>query len=203
MFLIGITGGIGAGKSVVSRLLRAKGYEVYDCDSRAKELMAQSEVLKGDMVQRWGEDVLLPDGSINRPRLAEIIFSNDSDRDWLNGCVHSLVRRDIVDWLNKGFVYRSARLFFVESAILHTSKLDELCSDIWVVDAPEELRLQRAMSRGGIKKDDLLARNRTQSRELASLPPDRVSVISNAPSDSLIEQVDGLLMKILNLIKSR
>ena len=73
--LIGITGGIGAGKSVVSRMLRLKGYPVYDCDSRAKVLMEESAYILTSLKSRLGEECVLESGELNRAQIAERVFS--------------------------------------------------------------------------------------------------------------------------------
>lgn len=190
--LIGITGGIGAGKSVVSRILRLKGYPVYDTDSRAKQLMDADIELKLAMQQRWGVDVLNPDGGINRPRVAEVIFGSDEERLWLNSQVHALVGADISRWTADGFT-RGLGLMFVESAILATSQLDRVCDEIWVVDAPEAIRVQRALDRGGIPLENILGRIKAQQQELAALPADKVRLIDNGFDSALLPQIDILL----------
>lgn len=186
--LIGITGMIGAGKSVVSRLLRLKGYPVYDCDSRAKELMDADVQLIADMRQRWGDDIQNRDGSLNRSRIAAVIFSDHEQRAWLNSRVHSLVATDLDCWVQK-----QNGLCFVEAAILATSGTADYCSQIWVVDAPRTLRLQRALQRGGINQEDLIRRDESQRQELDALDPLKVRQINNGPDAAILPQVDSLL----------
>ena len=93
--LIGITGGIGCGKSVVSRICRLRGFDVYDCDSEAKMLMDNDPLLKSAIVEILGRDILLSDGSLDRKIMAALIFSDDCKRRKVNTAVHSAVKADI------------------------------------------------------------------------------------------------------------
>ncbi|MDE7116395.1 MAG: dephospho-CoA kinase [Muribaculaceae bacterium] len=187
--LVGITGGIGAGKSVVSRILRLKGYRVYDCDSRAKELMTGSEEIIAALRERFGESCVLADGSLDRKLISSRVFSVEEERIWLNRLVHAAVRKDLDIWRKTG----KDTLCFVESAIIATSGLDRMCDSIWLVESPEKLRIRRALGRGGITEKDLMQRIRTQQSEFDMLPPDKTKRISNSGDSSLIEQIDILL----------
>ncbi len=158
--LVGITGGIGAGKSVVSRILRLKGYQVYDCDSRAKELMSGSEELIAALRERFGESCVLEDGSLDSRLISAKVFSVEEERVWLN---------------------------------IATSGPDRMCGSIWLVESPEQLRIRRALGRGGITEKDLMQRIRAQQSEFGMLPPDKTKRISNSGDSSLIEQIDILL----------
>lgn len=203
--ITGITGGIGAGKSVVSRILRLKGFEVYDCDYHAHRIMETAEEIVLALKERFGEACYIAEGKLDRRFLAERIFSDVEERMWLNSLVHSAVREDIKVWHSKiagrieaGSKERMARTFrtiFVESAILHSSGLDELCNEIWVVDASEEVRMARALKRGGIEKEDLKRRIASQNREIEGMPPERVRLIDNSGKIGLLSQIDNLLYK--------
>ncbi|MDE6409891.1 MAG: dephospho-CoA kinase [Muribaculaceae bacterium] len=187
--LIGLTGGIGAGKSVVARVLRTKGYEVYDCDLQAKALMEGSPELREALIGYFGEGCYGVDNSLNRSYLSQKIFSSHSDRTWLNRIVHKAVKEDLNQWCRE----REGDLKFVESAILHTSGLDSLCSRIWLVTADEEIRFGRAMQRGGIDEENIRARIKAQENEFDSLPQSKVDVIDNSGDASLLQRIDSLL----------
>lgn len=187
--LIGITGGIGAGKSVVSRILRLKGYPVYDCDSRARALMEESEYILNSLCGRFGNECLLEGGSLNRGYIASRVFADEEERLWLNALVHREVHADLKSWLEAA----ESDTCFVESAILVTSHLDAMCDRIWLVDAPEELRLGRGLERGGIERENLMKRMEAQSREFETLPEDKTDVIMNDGIHSLLARIDVLL----------
>lgn len=186
--LIGITGGIGAGKSVVSRMLRLKGYEVYDCDSRARWLMENDPSIFDPLIGRFGSEAMMPEGRLNRQYIASRVFKSEEDRLWLNRLVHEAVKKDLVIWRDG-----HEDVCFVESAIIVSSGLDKICDRIWLVDAPEPMRKQRALCRGGISERDLTLRMKVQSNEFASLPQDRTDIIDNSGNRSLISQIDNLL----------
>jgi len=189
MELIGITGGIGAGKSVVSRILRLKGECVYDCDCRARAIMGNSVEIRKALSLRLGEEAILEDGSLNRPHIARSIFCDSDCRDWLNTMVHSAVREDIINW--QATLWRNR--VFVESAILHTSHLDGMCREIWLVEAPESLRIKRAMSRGGIQEDDLKRRIESQRGEFEALDRRKTVILHNDGEESLLLRIEDLL----------
>lgn len=192
MRLIGITGGIGAGKSVVSRILRLKGYEVYDCDMEARAIMDASEELKEALRERFGTRCVRPDGCIDRKEIAGHVFGNDSHRKWLNSIVHALVRDDLAARIAGS----DSDVFFVESAILHTSHLDEMCDSVWIVDAPEELRLERACRRDGAGRESVLARMKSQRDELANIRCGNVATILNDGRKPLLSQIEELTLSI-------
>lgn len=187
--LIGITGGIGTGKSVVSRILRLKGFPVYDCDSRARMLMEESEEIITSLRCRYGSECILPEGKLNRSLIASKVFATEEERLWLNSLVHAEVRRDLERW--KRSVQEG--ICFVESAIMVSSHLDIMCDEIWLVSAREDLRIERALGRGGISRDNLMLRMESQRFEFDMLPKDKIKRIDNDGSESLLSQITELI----------
>lgn len=185
--IICITGGIGSGKSVVSRILRLKGFKVYDCDSRAKALMA-SPLLKDKLKEILGNGIFRSDGSLDRAAMAAIIFSDDEKRASVNRLVHAEVRADI-----SAEYSLSGSPFFVETAIPATSHLDALCRSIWLVEAPEELRLRRACSRDNACRADIERRIEAQKSEFRELPKEKTAIIANDGSHSILSRIESLL----------
>lgn len=187
--LIGITGGIGTGKSVVSRILRLKSFPVYDCDSRARMLMEDSERILESLRCRYGSECILPDGKLNRTLIASKVFTAEEERLWLNSLVHAEVRKDLEMWANSS----PGGICFVESAIMVSSHLDRMCDEIWLVEAPAELRIERALKRGGISRENLMLRMESQRFEFDMLPEEKVKRISNDGSLSLLSQITELI----------
>lgn len=187
-----ITGGIGAGKSVVSMMLRLKGYAVYDCDSQAKMLMQADDKLKQSLIELIGDDLYDAAGRLQTKLMASRIFNDSQMRQLVNALVHKAVRDDIAD-----FATGCGDVCFVETAIPHTARIDLMCDEIWMVDAPEELRIVRAARRDGATETQILSRIEAQRKEFDSLPSAKCRCISNDGSHSLIEQVDGLLQRLL------
>ena len=151
---IGITGGIGSGKSYVARLVQEHfGLSLYDSDSRARELMTSSPDIRRGLIELLGDDAYLPDGSLNRPRVAEYLFRSEENAARVNAIVHPAVRRD---WLR--FAGETMRPAAIESAILIEAGLSDTVDLIIAVAAPEDLRIQRAMQRDGASEQQVRAR---------------------------------------------
>lgn len=188
--IIGITGGIGAGKSMVSRILSLRGYTVYDCDSKAKLLMTRMP-LSAKLRQLISDDLFAPDGSLNRTLMAERIFSDEKLLKRVNEAVHAAVRDDIRECASEAC---KDSLFFVESAILATSQLHRFTDEVWLVEAPLEIRLQRALNRNPeAKVVDIEKRIKAQEKETELLNKDSLSIIDNSGTDSVLLQVEHLL----------
>lgn len=186
--LTAITGGIGSGKSVVSRILSELGYEVYDSDSRAKELMDNSSEIKKALTEAFGEGVVNADGEIDRKLLSSIVFNNGDALKKLNSIVHKAVLDDIMKWCEKYVCYR----LFVETAILYQSGLDKLVDEVWEVMAPEEIRIQRVMKRNNVSAEEASRRIESQRIKISTLHP-RVFMIENWGNSAVLPQIKALL----------
>lgn len=193
--IIAITGGIGSGKSVVSRLLRVMGYTVYDCDERAKYVMTHDAVLRSQLTALFGPEAYLSDSQgrlqLNRPLLSARIFADQQLLSQMNACVHPAVARDMRLHIA---AEPTARLFFYESAILYESGFEHLIrpDEVWTVSAPLELRIARAMQRDGATHDQVISRINSQ---LPQEDKERRAqhVILNDDRHSVIAQVRALL----------
>lgn len=185
--LIGICGGIGCGKSVVSRILRLRGAEVYDCDLEARRIMDESEEILLALNERFGEDVCPIGGPIHRPNLARHVFSDDNHRLWLNSLVHRLVKEDIELWQRE----RTGEISYVESAIIASSGLAELCDEIWIITASEDERIARVRNRDGMSEQHIRRRMESQKEEERLLHTCGIPLryIDNSMSSSLLEQL--------------
>jgi len=134
--MIGITGGIGSGKSTIAKALAQRGYTVYDCDQEAKRIIAEDIDVQQAIIRLLGKEAFV-EGKYNTSYVAKRVFAEPELLRQLNAIVHPAVGRDIL----------AKQPDFVESAILQESGLDRLCDKIVVVDAPEEIRIARTMAR--------------------------------------------------------
>lgn len=187
--LIAITGGIGAGKSVVSRVLMAMGYEVYDCDSRARQIMD----LDADIVRRIGAEIdpsVIVNGIIDRVKLSGIVFSDPVMLEILNRIVHGAVRADLAAWRNE----RTKAISFVETAILYESALDKMVDAVWNVTAPVDLRVARVMTRSQIDREAVLARISAQESTVVESPHPLIVTLSNDGINPLLPQIESSLL---------
>lgn len=192
MKLIAITGGIGSGKSVVARLVQVMGHEVYDCDSRAKDLMTQSEEVRRQLVEAFGKETFHSDGTLNRQHLSELAFSDDKALARLNGIVHPATARDMQRWAQSQ-TDSGSRVAFVETALLRTAGLDRLVDEVWHVTAPASVRIPRVMARSGLTEQQVRERIAAQSVEDA-LAPGEHSIV-NDDVTAVLPQVITLLNK--------
>lgn len=155
---IGITGGIGSGKSVISRILKTMGYPIYDSDSWAKKLMNESEEIRNSLILKFGEETYTTMG-VNRPFLAQQIFNNKENLAFVNSVVHPAVGKHFLHWAEA----QNSKLVFIESAILFSSGFNKIVDKVIFVDAPQEVRLERAMLRDNATSDTIMARIKNQS----------------------------------------
>lgn len=185
MRIIAITGGIGSGKSVVSAILRKLGYDVYDCDSNAKRLMAESHEIKVEIAAAFGVDVINAEGVIDSRRLAGIVFADATALSRLNGIVHPRVKADIEAWA----MSRNRPTVFVETAILRESNLHTIVDDEWCVKAPEQVRVARVMLRSGLSEPEVRARIASQGNSAQ----EGGAVIVNDGIEPILPQIVALL----------
>ena len=189
--VIGLTGGLGAGKSVVAGILRSMGYPVYDADSAAKRLYDVDPVLLGAVADRFGPAILDDAGLLDRQQLAALVFGNPGALAKLNGLVHPAVARDFRGWLSHhGACGR--QVVFREAAILFESGAHEGCDRVWGVSAPRALRVERVRKRSGLTEAEIALR---MSRQW---PQERVldhcdSVLVNDGLKPLVPQVKHLV----------
>lgn len=185
--IIAITGGIGSGKSVVSRIVAAMGFDVYDCDSRAKKLMDSSRTIKDSIAEEICREAIDDDGHIDRRRLADAVFGDAVLLNKLNGLVHAAVREDFATWIG------GRSIVFVETAILYQSRLDEMVDEVWEVIAPREMRVERVMSRNGISREDVELRIDSQDRFVADRVHGCVHRLVNDGFTPVLPRIESLL----------
>lgn len=143
---VGITGGIGSGKSYVCKRLAAMGIDVYDCDSAAKRIIRTSPVIREAMTRLIGPDTYNIDGQLNKAAVASFLLASESNAHAIDAIVHPAVAAD----------FRQSNKEWMECAILYESGFDRLVDKIVLVSAPDEVRIQRVMQRDGISHDKVL-----------------------------------------------
>ena len=186
MYKVGITGGIGAGKSTVCDLLRERGVAVYDSDSRAKQLMSEDVMLRAELIEAFGDAVYGASG-LDRAYLAKSVFGNDEALRKLNAIVHPAVMRDFAEWAE----VQEGDYVVLESAILFEAGLADRVDSVVAVMAPESLRLERAMARDGASRDEILRRLRSQMSDDERMERAKYAVV-NIDREELAEDVEQL-----------
>ncbi len=161
MMRVGLTGGIGSGKSYVSRVFERLGVPVYYADPRARELMERSPVIREGLTALFGHGVYRH-GRLNRSLLARAIFSDDRVREQVNRLVHPVVFDDFEAWARR---QAEAPYVIQEAAILFESGADRLLDRVINISAPRKVRLQRVVGRDHLTENEVMARMRSQMSE--------------------------------------
>ena len=158
---IGLTGGIGSGKSTIAQVIKHIGYPVYIADKEAARLMDSHPDIRKDITERLGANCYTSEGHINKPVLAQIIFENKEALEEVNRIVHPRVMEAFEQWA----AMQSASLVFCETAILYESGLERYFDAVICVTAPEDVRVRRVMERDRCELKDVMARVRNQMDE--------------------------------------
>lgn len=194
MKVVGITGGIGSGKSTISEMLRKGGYPVFDCDVQARHICDKDIYVIIEIKKVFGDDIY-KDDKLDRKRLANIVFNDKESLEKLNSIVHPKVR----DYMYGAIEDSGSELFFVESAIMFESGMNELMDYVIEVWAPEEVRIERVISRDNTTKDKVLDRINNQMEERDRMALSNY-VLNNNQS---FYEVSNRLRRIVRDIKER
>ena len=155
--IVGLTGGIGSGKTTIANQFKSLGVPIYIADDEAKKLMNSDSVLE-KIKKTFGEE-LVDDNILNREKLAQIVFSNPEKLKQLNQIVHPEVKKHFLKWLNK---HKNHPYIIKEAAILFESGSYKDCDFIITVTAPLEIRIQRILKRDNTTREDILNRIENQ-----------------------------------------
>ncbi|RYG31690.1 MAG: dephospho-CoA kinase [Chitinophagaceae bacterium] len=197
MLKIGITGGIGSGKTTVCTVFELLGIPVYYADQVAKDIMIADQELISALKSEFGQETYFEDGSLNRKYLSNLVFNNNIKLEKLNALVHPAVFRHFDNWVA---AQSSMTPYIVkEAALLFESGSFKMCDYNMLVIAPQEVRIERVMARDQVDRAAVMARIEKQlsddeKREKAD------HVIYNDEDHSIIKQVIGLHEKFLSHI---
>ncbi len=192
MVILGITGGIGSGKSYISSLLHKQmNVPVYDCDTEAKRLICEDDTIRQKLTELVGASVYR-NGELQKNVLADYLFSSQQHVQQVNAIVHPAVRKDIGKWVKQ----QDSPVVAVESAILYESGFDTLVDKVLFVNAPLELRIQRSMKRDGSTREQVEARIGMQQSEQQQKKADFVIDNGTEGKKDLLDALQGVLKKI-------
>jgi dephospho-CoA kinase len=154
MLKIGLTGGIGSGKTTVANVFEVLNIPVYYADEAAKELMHTNELLKQQLILHFGKETYFDNGQLNRKHLSSIVFSNKEKLELLNSLVHPATIADAKEWVDK----QQSPYVIKEAALLFESGTSEGLDYIIGVTAPNALRIKRVMDRDGVTAEEVKRR---------------------------------------------
>jgi len=191
MKVIGLTGGIGSGKSIISSLLSIMGIPVYIADTESKRLTESSPDIREKLKKRFGADLYVGD-QLNKTLLASLIFENEANRNFVNSVIHPIVRIDFEEWKTK---HSSFPLLATEAAILFESGFEDSVDVTITAAAPEELRIRRVELREGWPRTSIISRIQSQLSEEERIRRSDY-VIYNDDKQALIPQVEKIVETI-------
>jgi len=194
MVTLGITGGIGSGKSVVSKILRLKNIPVYDADTEAKRIMVEDPLVVEGLRKLFGESLFTSEGKLDRKYIAGKIFGDKELLAEVNHLVHPAVGRDFVRWADEQ-QNRGAAVAAFESAILFEANMRGVLDKVLLVTAPEEVRVARVVVRDGVTVEQVRARMNHQMDEEGKK---RLSdfIIYNDGWQAVLPQINKMLSQL-------
>ncbi|WOI38492.1 dephospho-CoA kinase [Alteromonas sp. CI.11.F.A3] len=183
--VVGLTGGIGSGKSAATSQFAALGIDIIDADEVARDVVIPGSEGLVKITEHFGSDILLEDGTLNRAALRERVFNSSEEKQWLNQLLHPLIRKTMLQQIADA----TSHYCILSVPLLVEGNLTELCDRVIVVDCPESMQLERAMQRDGSTKqiiESIMASQATRKERLAAAD----DVIDNSKTlDFLNEQV--------------
>ncbi|MFA5637067.1 MAG: dephospho-CoA kinase [Anaerovoracaceae bacterium] len=193
MKLIGLTGGIGAGKSTVSDYLKQKGYPVLDADLVAREIVEPGTETLSELSRAFGEEILNPEGSLNRGVLAKIVFTDANKKQLMDQIMHGKVI-DIL--LSRAKAMTDEPVVFIDVPLLFETGMDRYMDQVWMVDADEDVRIQRVMNRDGSSMEDVRKRIQYQSGRDEKIQKSHVILNNCCDRKILYRQIDERLSEL-------
>lgn len=161
--IIGLTGSIASGKSTVSNMLKEKGYPIVDADEIARLVVKPGNPTLLEIQQQFGSEFIREDGSLNRERLGEWIFTHPAEREKLNGIIHPAIRKEMIRQKEK-WITEGASTIIMDIPLLFESKLESFVEKILVVSVTPEVQLRRLMER------NVLSEEEAKKRILSQIP---------------------------------
>ena len=186
--IIGVTGGIGSGKSYICRIISSLGFPVYNCDAEAKKLMNTNKHIINSLKQLIGENSYDSEGNLNKPIIAQFLFANEENAHKINSVVHPVVKEDFRSWASA----QNADLIFMESAILFESGFNDVVDNVITITAPPETRIERTIRRDNTTREQVIARMIQQMQDEERV---RLSdyIISNNTNDNVEQQIKTII----------
>lgn len=159
--IIGLTGSIASGKSTVSQMLKELGYPIVDADLVARQVVEPGSETLEEIQEAFGEGVILPDGSLDRKKVGDLIFSDPASRKRLNDIIHPAIRSEMLRQ-RAAYVAEGRKVVIMDIPLLFESRLQHFADKILVVSVTEENQLKRLMERNGLSETEALARISSQ-----------------------------------------
>ncbi|MEO1401400.1 MAG: dephospho-CoA kinase [Cyanobacteria bacterium J06635_1] len=189
--IIGLTGGIATGKSTVSAYLETVHHlPVLDADVYARQAVALGSPILVELAQRYGDDILLPDGNLDRAKLGEIIFNNADEKRWVEQQIHPFVRQRF-QTIAQTYVPKQTLVYVIP--LLFEARLTSLVTEIWVVVCPLAQQLERLMARNRLTQAQAQSRIKSQMPLREKIAQADVVLDNTGDRENLFRQIDNFL----------
>ena len=196
---IGLTGGVGCGKSTIAKILRDKGYITIDADTLSRQIMAPKGPGLALTVDAFGASMLNEDGTLNRDTLGAMVFSDETARKKLETITHPLIETALDEAVKNSGLLNNPKYWFYEATLLYEKNREQDFRQIWSVHCPEEVQLQRLLNRSTKAKGFWEQVISSQLPSLVKAERADVVIDTNCPTDRLLAKVDEALTKLPGL----
>lgn len=193
MKIIGVTGGIGSGKSTVSKILERLGAKIIDADGIALEITAPGSKVLDEIIQYFGGEILSPQGQLDRKKLAQVVFNQPEKLKALNRMTHPPIMKKIKHWVSEEKIKGEASLLVIEASIPLQNGYQDMVDQIWVVTADMEVRVQRVKQRSGLSRDEILKRVYSQMSESEYKAIGDVVISNSGTLENLQQEIEKLI----------
>jgi dephospho-CoA kinase len=196
--LIGLTGGIATGKSTVANYLATTyNLPILDADIYARDAVSVGSPILSQIAEKYGTEIILSDGNLHRAKLGEIIFNQPEERDWVERVIHPYVR----SCFDKAIKESSANTLILVIPLLFEANLENLVNQIWVISCSPQQQQQRLIERNNLTPEQAAARINSQLPIAEKIARADVVLDNSANLESLLQQIDKVLLQDLTLLE--
>tara|TARA_B110000438_G_scaffold46714_1_gene46894 strand:- start:3263 stop:3856 length:594 start_codon:yes stop_codon:yes gene_type:complete len=188
MLKIGLTGGIGSGKSSVSQHFKKWGAHIFDADTVAKNILNNNEIAQNEVISEFGTDVLGANGKIDKSKLSRIVFQDEDNQLTLNTIIHPYVFTEIDKDFDLTLSKGENDIFVVDAALIYESGADTHMDYVIVVTSHLGLRIERVLARGDLSRDEFLKRVELQWSDEEKVQMADFIILNNSSEDNLLEE---------------
>ena len=196
MYLIGLTGSIGSGKSSVAKILKSEGFKILDADEISRELTSPKSPIIGELVDAFGDSIINEEGDLDRRLLASIAFKTPEKKELLSEIVTMKVKTIMEEEISNS----KESCLILDVPLLFEYEMNSSLDEVWSVVADDDIRFQRAHKRDGITKEDFDARNGMQLSQMEKILLSDVVIWNNGTREELREKVYSEIERVKQII---
>ena len=197
MLRIGLTGGIGTGKSTASKILEKLGAYIFDADKEAKKVLLTNETIKSELISEFGTDIMTGDGNVDNNKLARVAFQDQDHQLTLNTIVHPYVFKEIDKNFDRELDGEKHDIFVVDAALIYESGADTHMDYVIVITALIKTRMERALARETLSREEILKRMDLQWSEEEKIALADFVIHNDGPEKELIKNITDIYKELV------